>query len=82
MKHPNLIDYDHHLGMIDKKRAGKLPEGLGIGITDWDNYIRLKPNDFTVVFGHANVGKTTVILWTSFTVRKFLYFAAESAWPH
>lgn len=86
MKHPNLIDYDHHLGMIDKKRAGKLPEGLGIGITDWDNYIRLKPNDFTVVFGHANVGKTTVILWTMLVysvkhgTRWLIYSSENNAW--
>lgn len=63
MKHENLINLDEQLKILDKKRAGKLKQGLGIGVPEFDTHIRLKPRDFTVIAGHANVGKTTIVLW-------------------
>jgi len=86
MKDERLIDSDYHLEMLEKKRKGKLKQGLGIDILDFDNHIRLKKNEFTVVSGHANVGKTTVVLWIMlvYSVKhgtKWLIYSSENnAW--
>lgn len=86
MKDERLIDKDYHLEMLEKKRKGKLKQGLGIDIVDFDNHIRLKKNEFTVVSGHANVGKTTVVLWIMLIysvkhgVKWLIYSSENNAW--
>ena len=42
-------------------KYGRIKEGLGIGITDIDEYLRYKQGNFNLLIGHANTGKTTVI---------------------
>ena len=44
-------------------RTGNIKEGIKLDIDDIDKYLRFKRNNFNVVLGHANVGKTTVILY-------------------
>ena len=44
-------------------RTGQVKEGLKLGVDEIDQYIRFKRGNFNVVLGHANVGKTTVILY-------------------
>lgn len=44
-------------------RSGKLKEGIKLDVNEIDQYIRFKRGNFNVVLGHANVGKTTVILY-------------------
>jgi hypothetical protein len=48
--------------LLDYK-AGKLPQGLGIGIESVDKYLTYKPNRFTCIIGRANIGKTYFTLW-------------------
>ena len=58
-----LINYEKVIGHLDKIRIGEIKEGLSLGVPEIDEYIRFKPQNFNVILGHANVGKTTVILF-------------------
>jgi len=58
-----LIDYNKQLDILRQIRSGKLKEGLKLDIPQIDEYIRFKPSNFNIVLGHANVGKTTSILY-------------------
>jgi hypothetical protein len=58
-----LIDYKKQLDIIQSIRKGKLKEGLKLDIPEIDEYIRFKPSNFNIVLGHANVGKTTSVLY-------------------
>jgi len=48
--------------LLDIKH-GRVKEGLKIGVPDIDEYLRYKQGNFNLLIGHANVGKTTVILY-------------------
>jgi len=43
--------------------AGKIAMGLGIGVAYFDNELRYKQGQFTMINGLDNVGKTDFILW-------------------
>jgi hypothetical protein len=58
-----LIDYKQQLGIIGKIRSGKLKQGYGLGIDEIDKFIVYKPSNFNIILGHANVGKTTAIIY-------------------
>jgi hypothetical protein len=58
-----LINYQDQLNVIKSIRNGKLKEGLKLDIPELDEYIRFKPSNFNIILGHANVGKTTSILY-------------------
>lgn len=58
-----LIDFDQELEKIQQVRTGQIKEGLKLGNKNIDEYIRFKRSNFNVILGHANVGKTTVILY-------------------
>ena len=58
-----LIDYNKQLEILRQIRSGKLKEGLKLDIPQLDEYIRFKTSNFNIVLGHANVGKTTSILY-------------------
>ena len=58
-----LIDYKKTSQHLNDIRSGKVKEGLKLGIPEIDDFIRFKPSNFNVILGHANVGKTTVILY-------------------
>jgi len=58
-----LIDYKKQIGILNDIRNGKLKEGLKLDIPELDEYIRYKPSNFNIILGHANVGKTTSILY-------------------
>jgi len=58
-----LIDYEKQLDVLQNIRKGKFKEGLKLDIPELDEYIRYKPSNFNIVLGHANVGKTTSILY-------------------
>ena len=68
---------------LDQVRLGKVKEGLTYGQYDIDQYLRFKPGNFNVVIGHANVGKTSVILYLMLlqSVKndlKWLIFSSEN----
>lgn len=78
-----LINFDETTRHLEDIRTGKVKEGLSLGVPELDNYIRFKPGNFNVILGHANVGKTTVILYLMllFTKRhklKWLIFSSEN----
>jgi len=58
-----LVNYQEQLNVIKSIRNGKLKEGLKLDIPELDEYIRFKPSNFNIILGHANVGKTTSILY-------------------
>jgi len=58
-----LIDYKQQLGIIGQIRSGKLKQGYRLGIKEIDDYLVFKPTNFNIILGHANVGKTTAILY-------------------
>ena len=78
-----LINYEKVISHLDKIRVGKIKEGLSLGIPEIDDYIRFKPQNFNVILGHANVGKTTVILFMMLSYsckykKKWLVFSSEN----
>lgn len=48
--------------MMDYIKFGEV-EGAAIGMKHLDEHVRLKENNFSVVLGHDNVGKSTVVWW-------------------
>ena len=77
-----LINFGDELDKVDKIRQGLLKEAPRIGIDEIDNVIRFKRN-VTCFAGHANVGKTSIILYFMllFAMKhktKFLVFSSEN----
>ncbi len=58
-----LIDYKKELEILKKIRSGKIRQGYALGIKEIDDYLVFKPSNFNIILGHANVGKTTAILY-------------------
>ena len=58
-----LINFDKEIGILSDIRNGKIKEGLKLDIPEIDEYIRHKKTNFNIVLGHANTGKTTIILY-------------------
>ena len=58
-----LIDFNQELNKLNRVRSGEIKEGLKLGNSNLDEHIRFKRSNFNVILGHANVGKTTVILY-------------------
>ena len=60
-----LINFDDVKDKLNKIRTGQQKEAYKLDIQEIDEYIRFKEANFNIVLGHANVGKTTVILYIS-----------------
>ena len=78
-----LIDVKNTTRYLDDIRSGKIKEGLKLDINEIDQYIRFKPANFNVILGHANVGKTTLILYLMLLYTKkhklrWLIFSSEN----
>jgi hypothetical protein len=58
-----LINYKKEIDILKSIRSGKYKEGLKLDIPELDEYIRFKISNFNIILGHANVGKTTSILY-------------------
>ena len=58
-----IINFEDHLTKIEDVRSGKTKEGLRLDIPEIDEFFRFKAGNFNVILGHANVGKTTLILY-------------------
>mgnify|MGYP003146708048 FL=1 len=68
--------------LLDIKH-GRVKEGLKIGIPEIDEFVRFKQGNFNLLIGHANVGKTTVILylfilWAIKHKLRFLVWSSEN----
>ena len=64
-------------------KYGRIKEGLKIGIPEIDEFFRFKYGSFSLIIGHANVGKTTCIiylfvLWAVKHNLKFLIWSSEN----
>lgn len=78
-----LVNYSEVVNTLQDIRSGKIKEGEGLGIPMFDEYIRFKEGNFNVVLGHANVGKTTVILYlmlcyTKKLGKRWLIYSSEN----
>ena len=78
-----LINYNHQVDHLKKIRSGEITEGEGLGIPAIDNYIRFKEGSFNVCLGHANVGKTTMLLYLMLCYsiehdKRWLVFSSEN----
>jgi len=58
-----LVDFNKQVKLINDIKSGKICEGLSLGVPEIDEYYRYKNGNFNIVLGHANVGKTTFILY-------------------
>ena len=61
----------------------RIPQGLGLGLPEIDEHIRFKRGSFDVVVGHANTGKTTVVMYlmTALSIKhdlKWLIWSSEN----
>jgi len=64
-------------------KYGRVKEGLKIGVPEIDEHIRFKKN-LLIVIGHANVGKTTTliyfyVLWAKLHGLKFVVWSSENS---
>ena len=78
-----LIDYQKNIEQLKKVKSGEIKEGLKLDIAAIDERIRFKPKTFNVILGHANVGKTTCILYLMllYTIKhdiKWLVYSSEN----
>ena len=78
-----LIDYQKNIEQLKKVKSGEIKEGLKLDIAAIDERIRFKPKNFNVILGHANVGKTTCILYLMllYTIKhdiKWLVYSSEN----
>ena len=58
-----LINAKDTYEYLQDVRKGTIREGVKLDVPEIDQYFRFKPTNFNVILGHANVGKTTVILY-------------------
>lgn len=78
-----IINYDQQIKHLTKIRKGEITEGLGLDIPEIDNYIRFKEGSFNICLGHANVGKTTLLLYLMLCYsiqhkKRWLVFSSEN----
>lgn len=81
-----LINFEDVKHKLNKIRTGQQKEAYKLDIKEIDNYIRFKEGNFNIVLGHANVGKTTVVLYKMLLYAKrlgirWLIFSSENE-PH
>lgn len=58
-----ILPAGHTVKYLQDFRDGKIKQGLGIQMPAVDDYMRFKYNQFNLVLGHDNVGKTHLFLW-------------------
>lgn len=81
--HVMIVNFEKEIDKLHLIRTGKMKEGLRLGIPELDEHFRFKYTNFNVILGHANVGKTTVILYLMllYTLKhdvKWLVFSSEN----
>jgi len=78
-----LINFDKHLKKLNDIRAGKVNEGLRLGVDRLDNHFRLVFGNLNFVLGHANTGKTHLVFYLMFLYSlkhnvRWLVFSSEN----
>ena len=74
---------DNLLNKLMDVKYNRIPQGLKLGVPEIDEYIRWKRSSFDIVVGHANTGKTTVIMYlmVAYAIKhnlKWLVFSSEN----
>jgi energy-coupling factor transporter ATP-binding protein EcfA2 len=59
----SIVSYADLTGNLDKVRTGKRKMGYKFGHHKLDDHFQFKRGEFGIFLGHANVGKTTVVLY-------------------
>lgn len=64
-------------------KYGRVKGGLGIGVDPIDEYMRYKQGNFNIIIGHANVGKTSFLMYllTLYALKhklKFVIWSSEN----
>jgi len=78
-----LINFDKHLKKLKDIRAGKVNEGLRLGVERLDNHFRFVHGNMNFVLGHANTGKTHLVIYLMFLYSlkhnvRWLVFSSEN----
>jgi len=78
-----LINFDKHLKKLNDIRAGKVNEGLRLGVERLDNHFRLVYGNINFILGHANTGKTHLVFYLMFLYSlkhnvRWLVFSSEN----
>lgn len=68
--------------LLDVK-YNRIEQGLGLGVAEIDEFLRFKKASFNICVGHANTGKTTVLMYimTAYALKhnlKWLIFSSEN----
>lgn len=58
-----LINLNEQIQKLKDVKAGRIKEGERLGVFKIDEHMRFKKGNLNVILGHANVGKTTVVLY-------------------
>ena len=58
-----LINLEEQIEKLQKVRNGSIKEGLKLDVIQIDEFLRFKPGNFNVILGHANVGKTSIVMY-------------------
>tara|TARA_R100000544_G_scaffold16037_1_gene7543 strand:+ start:542 stop:1450 length:909 start_codon:yes stop_codon:yes gene_type:complete len=78
-----FVDFNKQIETIHKIRTGEIKTGLKLGVPELDTHFVLKPSDLNLFLGHANVGKTSLVLFMMlcYSVRhnsKWLIYSSEN----
>lgn len=78
-----LYTSEDALVYLERARSGKIKQASRFGHQEIDDYLRFKQGNFIVVTGHANVGKTHVVLYlmlahTIANGTKWLVYSSEN----
>lgn len=58
-----ILDIQNQIEKLQKIRRGEIREGYTLGIPAFDEYFKLSLGQYNIILGHANVGKTTTLLF-------------------
>lgn len=78
-----ISTFNHLEQKILDVKYNRIEQGLGLGVEYIDEFLRYKRGSFNIAIGHANVGKTTVILYLmlAYSMKhdlKWLIFSSEN----
>ena len=78
-----LATFNHLKDKLMDVKYDRIEQGLGLDMPEVDEWIRFKRGGFNICIGHANVGKTTVILYMMMAYAlkhnlKWLIFSSEN----
>lgn len=81
-----IVEFENEIKKIRDIRNRKTVEGYKLDVQDIDEHFRLKLGNFNVFLGHANVGKTTLVLFLMvlYSIKhstRWLIFSSEND-PH